>query len=226
MSDIIANLNAVRQGILEAARAGGRDAGEIQLIAVTKNVSVNRIHEALAGGVKMIGENRVQEMLDKYPILQGQVQWHLIGHLQTNKVKYILEQVSLIHSLDSISLAEEIQKRAGGGRMVDVLVQVNVAAEATKYGLPVEKTIPFLQEFARWPSIRVKGLMTIAPQVDNPELVRPIFRQLRMLAEQIRTMNLTGVEMNVLSMGMTNDYRVAIEEGSNMVRIGSAIFGR
>ncbi|MHB1127858.1 MAG: YggS family pyridoxal phosphate-dependent enzyme [Bacillota bacterium] len=224
MSNIITNLNAVRQGIREAACKADRDAEEILLVAVTKNIPISQIREVIGGGATVLGENRVQELLDKHPQLQGQAQWHLIGHLQTNKVKYILDHVALIHSLDRISLAEEMQRRAGTGRQIDVLVQVNVAGEATKHGLPVEKTVPFLLELALWPAIRVKGLMTIAPQVDDPEEVRPVFRQLRLLAEHIRQMQLPGVEMNILSMGMTNDYRVAIEEGANMVRIGSAIF--
>lgn len=223
--ELIANLAEVRRRIQEAAERAGRSAGEIQLVAVTKTVEVDKIKQIIGQGVKVLGENRVQEMLSKMPQLPGDIQWHMIGHLQRNKVKYIVGRVSMIQSLDRWSLAEEIQKRAEKKDVaVPVLVQVNLAGEDTKFGLAGNEVLDFLTDVARLDKIRVKGLMTIAPYVQDPEEVRPVFREMRHLADNLRG-KIPGVSMDYLSMGMTNDFEVAIEEGANMVRIGSALFG-
>lgn len=205
----------------------GRTNSKVEIIAVTKTVDVERIKEAIDLGLKNIGENRVQELVKKYDIIGNRANFHMIGHLQTNKVKYIIDKVSLIHSLDRLSLAEEIQKRASKlGIIVNALIQVNVAEEDSKFGLKVEEVIPFIKEIEEFNNIRIKGLMTVAPYEEDPEDVRWVFRDLRRLSEDIAKLNLKNVEMKILSMGMTNDYKVAIEEGANMIRIGTGLFGK
>lgn len=227
MSDIKANLAEIEERIAKAAERFGRKPEEIELVAVTKTVPVPRIREALAAGITNLGENRVQELRAKYEELGSEANWHLIGHLQTNKVKYIVDKVVLVHSLDRYSLAQELQKRAQAvDRVVPVLVQVNIAQEETKFGLHRDEVIPFLEKIAPMSNIKVQGLMTIAPLVNDQETVRPVFRSLYRLAQEIADLNYAHVEMRYLSMGMTNDYEVAIEEGANMVRIGSGIFGQ
>ncbi|NPV26617.1 MAG: YggS family pyridoxal phosphate-dependent enzyme [Firmicutes bacterium] len=224
--DIAHNLEIVRRNINQAALKSGRQPSEIKLVAVTKQVEVTRIEEAIRLGITALGENQVQELVDKYRKITAPVEWHLIGTLQTNKVKYILDKVRLIHSLDRWALAEEISRRAIRlGKEISVLIQVNVAGEATKHGLEVAVTEEFIQEVANLPGLKVLGLMTMAPQVNDPEEVRPVFRELRQLAARIAGRQLKGVAMDWLSMGMTNDYLVAIEEGANLVRIGTGIFG-
>lgn len=166
-------------------------------------------------------------MLKKYDIIGNKANFHMIGHLQTNKVKYIIDKVCLIHSLDRMSLAEELQKRASMNDIViDTLVEVNVAEEDSKSGLKVKDVIPFIQKVSEFKNIRIKGLMTIAPFVEDPEDVRWVFRDLRKLSQEVANRKFTNVEMKILSMGMTNDYKVAIEEGSNLVRIGTGLFGK
>lgn len=221
------NLSEIRDRIEHAAMLSGRRGKDIKLVAVTKTVGVERIREAVALGVTAIGENRVQEMVEKYEQLKDlPVEWHFIGHLQTNKVKYIIDKVDLIHSLDRLSLAREINKRAAKiNRKIDVLVQVNVSGEETKFGLFPDQVKEFIKGIMDMEHIRIKGLMTIAPYTEQPEEVRPIFRRLKQLSEEIRGMGLGGVYMEYLSMGMTGDYTVAIEEGANIVRIGTGIFG-
>lgn len=231
MSDEIININEncknVEDRIRAAAIKAGRDPKEIRLIAVTKTVDADRIRKALEYGITDVGENRVQELCEKYSIFGDQCKWHLIGHLQTNKVKYIIDKVSLIHSLDSMELAEEIQKRAAkAGRIVDVLVQVNVAKEATKFGIDAESAQDFIRKLSKMGNIKVKGLMTIAPFSEDPEQVRWVFAGLRKLRIDIAEENIDNIDMDYLSMGMSNDFEVAIEEGANMVRVGTAIFGR
>lgn len=195
-------------------------------MAVTKTVSVDKIREAVAAGLVNLGENRVQEFQDKYPLLEN-VDWHIIGHLQSNKVKYIADRVSLIHSLDSLPLAETISGRmAAIGKVADVLVQVNIAQEATKFGIEPAEATNFIESAAKLPGLRIKGLMTIAPFTDNIEQVRTVFRRLRTLAAETKEIGIPGVEMNHLSMGMSNDYIVAIEEGATLIRLGSIIFGQ
>ncbi|MBE3581038.1 MAG: YggS family pyridoxal phosphate-dependent enzyme [Thermoanaerobacteraceae bacterium] len=227
MGGIRENVAEVRERIARAARKVGRQPEEITLIAVTKNVPVERIKEAVDVGIKELGENRVQELLEKQAgLAEEDISWHLIGHLQRNKVKYVWNRVRLIHSLDSLQLARELEKRAApAGERIKVLVEVNVAGESSKFGLPVEAVPGFLKELTGFKSLEVLGLMTVAPFVNDPEEVRPVFRRLRELAGEIEALALPGVEMRYLSMGMTNDFEVAVEEGSNMVRIGTAIFG-
>ncbi len=166
-------------------------------------------------------------MVEKYDKIGDRANFHMIGHLQSNKVKYIIDKVSLIHSLDRLSLAKELQKRARKlGITVNALIQVNVAEEESKFGLKVDEVIPFIKEIKAFENIKIKGLMTIAPYVEDPEEVRWVFRDLRKLSQDIAKMNFENVEMNILSMGMTNDYKVAIEEGANMIRIGTGLFGK
>jgi len=221
------NIEDLMKKIETAAQKSGRRAEDITVIAVTKTVEPERILKAVDLGLINLGENRVQELLSKYDKINEGIHWHLIGHLQTNKVKYIIDKVQLIHSLDRIELAEEIQKRAlKAERVVDVLVQVNIAEEETKFGLAKEHVIPFMREISRYENIKVRGLMTIAPYAENPEEIRFVFRELRKLLINIREENIDNINMDFLSMGMSNDYEIAIEEGSNMVRIGTAIFGR
>ncbi len=221
------NLELIRENITKAAKRSGRSDNNIKLIAVTKTVDVNLINQSIKLGIKNIGENRVQEVEKKYESIVKGINWHMIGHLQSNKVKYIIDKVHLIHSLDRISLANEIQKRAEQNDIIiDVLIQVNIAEEESKFGLKREKVIPFIEKLLEFSNINIKGLMTIAPYVENSEEIRPVFRDLKKLSIEILEKKYSNVDMKYLSMGMTNDYEVAIEEGSNMVRIGSGIFGR
>lgn len=221
------NYENIMTRVREAAKRSGRDPGEIKVIAVSKTVTADRVKAAFDAGLTDFGENRVQELCDKTDILDIGCNWHLIGHLQTNKVKYIADRVSMIHSLDSLELAGEIQKRAQkAGRRMDVLVQVNVAGEESKFGIKPEETLGFVKAAAKLENIRVKGLMTIAPMAENPENIRWVFANLRKLLIDIRKENIDNIDMDYLSMGMSNDFEVAIEEGSNMVRIGTALFGK
>ncbi|MDO4541213.1 MAG: YggS family pyridoxal phosphate-dependent enzyme [Bacillota bacterium] len=199
---------------------------DVRLIAVTKTQGIEAIKEAVDYGLRDLGENRVQEIVEKYPHFPADVRWHLIGHLQTNKVKYIADKVYMIHSLDSIRLAEEIQKQAAKiNRVMPCLVQLNIADEDSKFGLKKEEAEDFLREICRFPNIEINGLMTIGPYVDDIEKIRNVFRELRQLKEYLATLALPGVKMRELSMGMSNDYTVAIEEGATMVRVGTSIFG-
>lgn len=222
---VLENLNRVRERMNAAACRAGRDPGGIKLVAVTKTVPVAIIKEALSGEITCLGENRVQEFLQKYPQLPPELEWHFIGHLQTNKVKKIIGKINLIHSLDRWPLAEEIHRAAcEAGRVVRVLVQVNAAGEETKYGLSLAEAEDFVAEASRLSGLEVCGLMTIAPWCKNPEEVRPIFRQVRELARRMGD-RVQGVKLEILSMGMTGDFEVALEEGANILRIGTAIFG-
>lgn len=223
---IAENIANVRERIAQAAKRSGRSPDDIVLVAVTKTVDVERIKAAVACGIADIGENRVQEMIGKYPYFQGNLRWHMIGRLQRNKVKYIVDKAALIHSVDSIELIKEINKRAEIlDKVMKILVEVNIGHEVTKGGLPVEEVIPFLEQCCFYRNITVKGLMTVAPETDDPEKVRPYFAQMYELSRRVEAMGLANVEMRYLSMGMSGDFEVAIEEGSNMVRIGTAIFG-
>jgi len=199
----------------------------VKLIAVTKTIDVNTINEAINLGVTDIGENKVQEIQAKYDSIEKKVNWHMIGHLQTNKVKYIIEKVNLIHSLDRISLAEEIQKRASKkGIIANTLIQVNVAEEESKFGLKCEEVMSFIEKVNNYENIKIKGLMTVAPYSEDPEGVRYVFRNLRELFNKIKAEKYDNVEMKYLSMGMTNDYKIALEEGANIIRVGTGIFGK
>jgi hypothetical protein len=219
------NLRRIKEQVALAARRVGRNPEAIKLIAVTKTVSEEQIRQAVAAGITAVGENRVQEMLTKQPLLPPGLEWHLIGHLQTNKIRYIIGKVYLIHSLDSWRLALAINQWAVKKNVkVEVLVQVNVAGETTKQGLVPNEVVNFIQELATLPGLRVRGLMTIAPEVNDPEEARPVFRELRFLAGRLQQVA-PAVAMDYLSMGMSNDYVVAVEEGSNMLRLGTAVFG-
>ncbi|HEC93394.1 MAG TPA: YggS family pyridoxal phosphate-dependent enzyme [Candidatus Atribacteria bacterium] len=220
------NLEIINKRIKEAALRVNRNPDEIRLVAVTKTATIEQIKEAINAGVKIIGENRVQEAKKKYQILTDDIEWHLVGHLQTNKAKYAVELFDLIHSVDSVKLAKEIDRRSiQFNKITDILIEVNVSGEETKYGIKPEEVELFLREISGFSGIRVRGLMTIAPIAQNQEKVRPYFRKLRELSEQINNINnIENIKMEYLSMGMTDDFEVAIEEGSNMVRIGRGIF--
>lgn len=219
-------LEQVKQNIQEACDKSGRKSGEVTLIAVSKTKPVAMLQEAYDLGVRVFGENKVQELVDKYEVLPKDIEWHMIGHLQTNKVKYIIDKVAMIHSVDSIKLAETIEKEAAKKNCIaNILIEVNVAEEDSKFGLKVEEVIPFIKKISVFPHIRVKGLMTIAPFVENAEENRAVFADLRKLSVDIESKNIDNTNMSVLSMGMTNDYEVAVEEGATMVRVGTGIFG-
>lgn len=227
MDDIQVNIADIKEEIKQICHSCGRNPEDITLVVVTKTVDPERINYAVDCGVSNLGENKVQEIMDKYETVSKNIKWHLIGHLQTNKVKYIIDKVELIHSVDSIKLAEEISKRAERYDITkDVLVQINVAEEETKFGIGLEEAVNFVKSISAFDNIRIKGLMTIAPYSENPEGVRLVFRQLREKFDELSQMNLPNTEMKYLSMGMSNDYRIAIEEGANMIRIGTAIFGK
>ncbi len=226
MKTIINNLETINEKIKKTALKANRNPQEIKLVVVTKTATIEQIKEAISAGVKIIGENKVQKAKEKYQILTAGIEWHLVGHLQTNKVKYAIEIFDLIHSVDSIKLAKEIDKRSlQFGMITNVLVEVNVSGEETKYGIKPEEAEPFLKEISEFSRIRVRGLMTIAPIAEDKEEARTYFRKLRELFEKIKSKNIKNVKMDYLSMGMTEDFEVAIEEGANMVRIGRGIFG-
>jgi len=229
MADIQGNLKRTHETIgaaQERAVSAGRGGTDVLLCAVTKTRSAGEINEAIACGVTDIGENRAQEILDKYDQV-GPVNWHMIGHLQTNKVKYIIDKVCLIHSVDSLRLAEEIDRRAAGcGKVMDVLIQVNAALEESKFGVTVEETDQLIQDILEaLPNIRIKGLMCMAPFEDEPENARVYFRAVKEIFDRYKELHQERLDFTILSMGMSNDYEVAIEEGSNLVRVGTAIFG-
>lgn len=210
----------------EACRVSGRNPEEVSLIAVSKTKPVSMLQEAYDAGCRDFGENKVQEIMDKIDRLPSDIRWHMIGHLQTNKVKYIVGKVFLIHSVDSLHLAEAISKEAvKQNTTVNILIEVNVAKENTKYGAMAEDTVSLVEKIALLPGICVKGLMTIAPYVENPQENRQYFVNLRQLAVDIKSKNIDNVHMDILSMGMTGDYMVAIEEGATYVRVGTGIFG-
>ncbi|NCC43839.1 MAG: YggS family pyridoxal phosphate-dependent enzyme [Clostridia bacterium] len=219
-------LREVQNNILEACKKSGRDPQEVTLIAVSKTKPISMIEEAISAGQSIFGENKVQELCMKYDSLPKNLSWHLIGHLQRNKVKYIADKAALIHSVDSLKLAQTIdQEGKKHNRIVPVLIEVNVAGEESKFGVSVEETIGLIEEVSKLPNVQIKGLMTIAPFVENPEENRTIFRKLKQLSVDIKGKNMNNVYMDILSMGMTNDYQVAVEEGATMVRVGTGIFG-
>ncbi len=221
------NFKDLKQRIKKAAEKTNRKEDDITLISVTKTVDVDTIRQAINIGSKDIGENRVQEIRRKYKEINENVNWHMIGHLQSNKVKYIIDKVCLIHSLDRMSLAKEIQKRAEKSNIsTNVLLQVNIAEEESKFGLLGDDVISFIESILKFDRINIKGLMTIAPYVENPDSIRYVFKQLKGLSNDINKKGYTNTEMKYLSMGMTNDFEVAIEEGSNMIRVGTALFGK
>lgn len=220
------NLLYINEKIDQALKNSGRDT-DVKLIAVTKTVDLISIEDAISYGIKNIGENRVQELVPKMENLKDKVQYHMIGYLQSNKVKYIIDNIDLIHSLDRISLAKELEKRAKQRDItVDTLIQVNVAEEESKSGLKLEEVVPFIEKILGYENINIKGLMTIAPYTDDRKLLRQIFRTMENLRQDIISRKYKNVSMEYLSMGMTNDFDIAIEEGSNMIRVGTGIFGK
>lgn len=223
---IAEQLQAVREDIRQACIRSGRNPEEVTLIAVSKTKPVSMIQEAIQAGQIVFGENKVQELCSKYEELPKDLQWHMIGHLQRNKVKYIADKVALIHSVDSLRLAKTIDQEGEKiGRVIPLLIEVNVAQEETKFGVSVEDTLPLIREISTLSHVEIRGLMTIAPYVENPEENRPVFRKLKQLSVDIKDKNMNNVYMDILSMGMTNDYQVAVEEGATLVRVGTGIFG-
>lgn len=211
----------IKENIIKLKR---RIPSSITIVAVSKGRTMDEIKEAIEAGINDIGENRVQEALAKYYQLP-EVRWHMVGHLQTNKVKEALRIFDLIQSVDSLRLADEIDKQASRiNKVQDILIQVNTAGENSKFGLKPDDTVEVMSEIAKFKNINIKGLMTIAPIVDNPQKTRPYFRMLRELKDEINTLNIKHTTLNILSMGMTDDFAQAIEEGSNMIRLGRAIF--
>ncbi len=220
------NIDEVRKRIENSAKKVGRNPDDILLLAVSKTIDVPKIKEAVACGLNSLGENRVQEIMEKYEPMGDGINWHLIGHLQTNKVKYIIDKVCLIHSVESIKLATEIDKKAEkSGVVMDILVEVNMAGEESKFGIAPSECESFIRELSKFKNIRVKGLMTVAPFTENPEDNRIYFRKLKEMLVDINSKNIDNINMCELSMGMTGDYEVAIEEGATIVRVGTGIFG-
>ena len=225
MAAIAARFEAIRRQVADAADAAGRDAADVAIVAVTKTVGIEDIRCAADAGIADFGENRVQEFLGKYGLFPD-VKWHFIGTLQTNKVKDVVGRAHLIHSVDSLRLLTEIDMRAcAAGVTQSVLLQVNVSGEESKHGFAVDEVREALIDSSSMPNVEVRGLMTMAP-FGHPEDSRWVFRELKGLRDSLREMPLNGVELDELSMGMSNDFRVAVEEGSTIVRVGRAIFGR
>ena len=220
------NIAYVRQMKDEAAARSGRNGDDVLLVAVTKLHSVEEINEAIDCGITDIGENKVQEIMDKYDRVKP-VKWHLIGHLQTNKVKHIIDKVSMIHSVDSLKLAQEIDKRAKQHDLtMDILIQVNSAQEESKFGITTEETGDMIKEILEnCPNVRIKGLMCIAPFEENPEDARVYFAEVKKLYDEYEKIQHPNLDFKYLSMGMSGDFHVAIEEGSNLIRVGTTIFG-
>ncbi len=220
------NLQKVEENIEAACKRAGRDRSEVTLIAVSKTKPVDMLQEVYDTGIREFGENKVQEMMDKYEVLPKDIHWHMIGHLQRNKVKYLMGKTALIHSVDSLRLAEEISAQSVKHDVItDILIEVNIAGEESKFGTSREEAMALVEATAKLPNIHICGLMTIAPYVDVPEDNRKYFRGIRELSVDIKEKNIDNVDMRILSMGMSGDYEVAIEEGATMVRVGTGIFG-
>lgn len=220
------NYEKVVENVKNACARSGRNFDDVTIIAVSKTKPLSDVEELLAHGVTEFGENKVQEMIDKYEHVSKPVHWHLIGHLQTNKVKYIVDKACMIHSVDSVHLAKEIEKEAAKKNLVvKVLLEVNIAHEESKFGINETEVYDLIDAIKDMPHIHVMGLMTIAPFVENPEDNRIYFRKMYQLSLDIKSKCIDNIDMNVLSMGMTNDYEIAVEEGATMIRVGTAIFG-
>jgi len=220
------NLEEINENIEKACQRAGRNRDEVTLIGVTKTIDEDIINESIKCGITNIGENKVQEVTRKYDNIDKGVKWHLIGHLQTNKVKYIIDKVDLIHSVDSFKLAKEINKRAGQhDKVMEVLIQINIVDEDSKFGIPQKELEGLLEEISTLDHIRVVGLMNIAPFYGDPEMARKDFKVMKNLFDSLKALTYTNVEMHYLSMGMTGDYQVAIEEGANLLRVGTGIYG-
>lgn len=220
------NYAIVEKNIVEACARAGRDRSEVTLIAVSKTKPVEMLREVYDAGARDFGENKVQEICEKYDRLPADLKWHMIGHLQRNKVKQVIDKVVLIHSVDSYRLAQEISVQAQKkGLTIPILIEVNIAEEESKFGISAEDTIQLVEEISVLPNLKIQGLMTIAPYVVDAEKNRLYFRQIKQLSVDIKNKNIDNVCMDILSMGMTGDYEVAIEEGATMVRVGTGIFG-
>ena len=229
--EIRLNLQEVEQNIVKAAQKVGRDRAEIKLISVSKNNTADVLESAYNCGVRVFGENRVQELVGKMDYFEEKgikdIEWHLIGHLQTNKVKYIIGRVAMIHSVDSGKLAKAIDdESAKKGVITDILVELNIGDEDSKFGLGFDNALEFIEKIAGFKNIRVKGLMCVAPYTDDPEENRQYFSKMKKLSVDIRDKNIDNITMCELSMGMTGDYMVAIEEGATCIRVGTGIFGK
>ncbi len=225
-SSIEENIQSIRKKINDACIRAGRNPDEVTLIAVSKTKPVNAVREAMKSGQRVFGENKVQELRTKTSEITEDLSWHMIGHLQLNKVKYLPGMVDMIHSVDSIALAEQIEKEAAKkDTIMDILCEVNVADEDSKFGLKPSETADFIKTIAPFQHIRVKGLMTVAPATDNPEENRIYFHNLRKLMVDINEKNIDNILLSELSMGMTGDFEIAVEEGATFVRVGTAIFG-
>ncbi|MCR5799522.1 MAG: YggS family pyridoxal phosphate-dependent enzyme [Lachnospiraceae bacterium] len=231
MSKIVENIENVERNIENACKRGKRERNEVTLIAVSKTKPVDDLKVAYDAGIRDFGENKVQEILDKYDKLPKDINWHMIGHLQTNKVKYIIDKVCMIHSVDSLKLAEEISKRAlAAGVVMPILIEINIGDEESKFGITFDTAVDFLSEIVNLPGIKVKGFMCIAPYTENAEENRIYFKKLKQLYVDITTKNIdnriVGIDdISILSMGMTGDYEVAVEEGATHIRVGTGIFG-
>jgi pyridoxal phosphate enzyme (YggS family) len=225
-TEISANIDSIRQRIASAAKRAGRDPLSIKLMAVTKTVEPERIGKAIEAGLIMLGENYVQEAKDKIAAIGDAAQWHMIGHLQTNKAKYAVKLFDCVHSVDRLELAQELNKRAGQiNRRLNILIEVN-SGEESKSGIQKSQALELVSHVALLPNLIVSGLMTMAPYSDNPEDSRPYFKALRDLRDDINNAGIAGISMDELSMGMTDDFEVAIEEGATIIRVGRAIFGK
>lgn len=220
------NLEAVQGIMRDACERAGRPGDSVALIAVSKTKPLELVQEAYEAGARDFGENKVQDLLDRIEALPSDIRWHMIGHLQRNKVKYIVGKVAMIHSVDSLRLAEEISRESLKRQVeTDILIEVNVAGEESKFGVCLSETVSLVEEIAKLPAVHIRGLMTIAPFVEDAEENRQIFRNLKQLSVDIERKNIDNVNMSALSMGMTGDYPVAIEEGATYVRVGTGIFG-
>jgi pyridoxal phosphate enzyme (YggS family) len=226
MSTVAKNIEQINERIRQAALRAGRAPDEVRLVAVTKTLSAQRVREAYDAGQRLFGENYVQEALDKMSQLPPDATWHMIGHLQSNKAKRVVEGFAALHTLDRPSLAKALNRAAGAqGVTLEVLLQVNIGAEQSKAGATPEEAVELAKRASSWPNLAVKGIMAIPPYCPDPEEVRPYFREIKALGKQIDSLGIEGVSMGELSMGMSHDFEVAVEEGATLVRVGSAIFG-
>lgn len=219
------NIEQIHQKISSACERAERSPEDISIVAVTKYVSVQRAEEAVEAGIEHLGENRLEGALEKYEVLGNKAHWHFIGNLQTRKVKEMIHAYQYIHSLDRVSLAKELNKRSEDGQIIQCFVQVNVSGEETKSGLAPEEVLDFIKSLDKFPAVRVIGLMTMAPYADDPESVRPVFRELRTLRDQVAAEKMEHAPCRELSMGMSNDFEIAIEEGATFIRLGTSLVG-
>ena len=226
MNNISKNIDYIKSEIINSCKKVNRE-NKINLIAVTKTVDIDAINEAIESGITDVGENKPQELARKYDVIGDKVRWHQIGSLQTNKVKYIIDKVYMIHSIDRLSLCEEIQKRAEKiNKTINCLIQVNISEEESKQGISKDEAIDFIKTISKkYKNIKVKGLMTMAPYTEDESIIRDTFKGLKDLSEEISRENIENVYMDELSMGMSNDFKIAVEEGSTLVRVGTYIFG-